>query len=226
MLIRSIGVVVPARNEEKHLPACLSAIRTSACRPGIPPVRIIVVADDSTDDTELVAAAAGAEILVLSVRNAGAARAAGFDRLTRTSTVPMRELWLATTDADSRVPPHWLDRHLQWRSDGWDAVVGTVVVEDWSAHPQDTRRRFAQHYGPSRDGHSHVHGANLGLSAAAYCRVGGFPPLAVAEDHALVMALSKSGSRIVRPGGSPVVTSARPDPRADHGFGALLCSME
>jgi glycosyltransferase involved in cell wall biosynthesis len=226
VLIRSIGVVVPARNEAKRLPACLSAIRTSACRPGMPPVRTIVVVDDSTDDTELVAAAAGAEILALRVRNAGAARAAGFDRLTRTSTVPMHELWLATTDADSRVPPHWLDRHLQWQSDGWDAVVGTVVVEDWSEHPQETRRRFAQHYGSARDGHSHVHGANLGLSATAYCRVGGFPPLAVAEDHALVMALSRSGSRIARPGGLPVVTSARRDPRVDHGFGTLLCSME
>jgi glycosyltransferase involved in cell wall biosynthesis len=225
VLIRSIGVVVPARNEEKRLPACLSAIRTSACRPGIPPIRIIVVVDDSTDDTELVAAAAGAETLSLRVRNAGAARAAGFDWLTSTSAVPMHELWLATTDADSRVPPHWLDRHLQWRSDGWDAVVGTVVIEDWSEHPHETRSRFAQHYGSSRDGHSHVHGANLGLSAAAYRQVGGFPALAVAEDHALVMALRRSGSRIARPGGLPVVTSARRDPRADRGFGSLLCSM-
>lgn len=226
MLIRSIGVVVPARNEEGRLPACLSSIRRSACRPGMPPVRIIVVVDDSTDDTELVAVAAGAEVLPLKLRNAGAARAAGFDRLTRTSSVPLHDLWLATTDADSRVPPHWLDRHLQWRSDGWDAVVGTVVVEDWSDHPPETRRRFAQDYGPSRDGHSHVHGANLGLSATAYCRAGGFPPLAVAEDHALVRALSRSGSRIARLGGLPVVTSARRDPRADHGFGTLLCSMD
>jgi glycosyltransferase involved in cell wall biosynthesis len=192
----------------------------------MPPVRIIVVVDDSTDDTARVAAAAGAEILVSNLRNAGAARAAGFDRLTRTATVPLRELWLATTDADSRVPPHWLDRQMEWRSHGWDAVVGTVVVEDWSDHRPETQRRFSQHYGPSRDGHPHVHGANLGLSAAAYCQVGGFPPVEVAEDHALVMALSRSGSRIARPGGLPVVTSARRDPRAHHGFGSLLCSMD
>jgi hypothetical protein len=65
-----------------------------------------------------------------------------------------------------------------------------------------------------------------GLSAAAYSQVGGFPPLAVAEDHALVMALKRSGSRIARPGGLPVVTSARRDPRANRGFGSLLCSMD
>jgi glycosyltransferase involved in cell wall biosynthesis len=226
VLIRSIGVVVPARNEEKRLPACLKAIRTAACRPGMPPVRIIVVADDSTDDTELVAASAGAEVLPLRARNAGAARAAGFDRLARTSSVPMHELWLATTDADSRVPSYWLDRQLQWRSDGWDAVVGTVVVEDWSEHSDETRKLFAQHYGPSRDGHAHVHGANLGISGTAFCQIGGFPALAVAEDHALVTALSRIGCRIARPGGLPVVTSARRDPRAAHGFGSLLCSLK
>jgi glycosyltransferase involved in cell wall biosynthesis len=225
VLIRSIGIVIPARNEEKRLPACLSAVKRSAGRPGMPPVRIIVVVDDSIDGSERVAAAAGAEVLPVNVRNAGAARAAGFGLLTSTSAVPLHQLWLATTDADSRVPPPWLDRHLQWQSDGWDAVVGTVVVEDWSEHSQETRRRFTEHYGPCRDGHPHVHGANLGLSAAAYCRVGGFPPEAVAEDHALVMALKRSGSRIARPGGFPVVTSARRTARAERGFGSLLCSM-
>lgn len=140
--------------------------------------------------------------------------------------MPLEALWLATTDADSRVPPDWFVRQLQCRTDGWDAVVGTVAVDDWSAHRAQTAAQFARHYGAARDEHAHVHGANLGLSAAAYRRIGGFPRLALAEDHALVAALTRCGLRIARPGDLPVVTSARRDPRAAGGFGELLCSME
>ena len=50
--------------------------------------------------------------------------------------------------------------------------------------------------------------------------------LALAEDHALVAALTRCGLRIARPGDLPVVTSARRDPRAAGGFGELLCSLE
>jgi hypothetical protein len=109
----------------------------------------------------------------------------------------------------------------------WCSGARTCTHALVTADAPDGYRLFAvQHYGPSRDGHSHVHGASLGISGTAYCQIGGFPPLAVAEDHSLVTALSRSGCRIARPGGLPVVTSARRDPRADHGFGSLLCSLE
>src|SRR5690606_39684918 len=48
------------------------------------------------------------------------------------------------------------------------------------------------------DGHPHVHGANLGVSAAAYRAVGGFPPLAAHEDQALVAALARDGFVLAR----------------------------
>lgn len=226
MLIRAIGVAVPAHDEEEKLPACLTALRIASGRPGMPPVRIVVIADACRDTTVPLARKAGAEVLEVTLRNAGAARGAGLDRLATSATVALPELWLATTDADSRVPPHWLERQLQWRSEGWDAVAGTVVVEDWSGHHHETALRFARQYGSPRDDHPHVHGANLGLSGTAYRQIGGFPPLALAEDHALVAALTRCGLRVARPGGPPVVTSARRDPRAADGFGALLASME
>jgi glycosyltransferase involved in cell wall biosynthesis len=225
VLTRAIGVAVPAHDEADHLPGCLAALRAAVGRHGVPGVRMVVVADTCGDDTPGVARRLGAEVLEVRLRNAGAARAIGLDHLVATSTVPLGELWLATTDADSRVPPDWLARQLQWRSDGWDAVAGTVVVHDWSAHPTGAARRFARHYGPSRHDHPHVHGANFGVSGAAYSQVGGFPRLPVAEDHAMVAALTRCGLRIVRAGDVPVVTSGRPDPRALGGFGSLLGSL-
>jgi hypothetical protein len=225
LLIRSIGVAVPAHNEEERLPACLAALRRATLRPGLPPARIVVVADACTDRTLVVARAAGVEVLEVTVRNAGAARAAGLDLIVATTALPLQDLWLATTDADSRVPADWLVGHAKWRADGWDAVAGTVVVDDWTPEQSPTAALFARQYGAYRDDHPHVHGANLGMSGTAYGKVGGIPRLALAEDHALVAALTRCGLSVARAGGLPVTTSGRRDPRARSGFGALLLAM-
>jgi hypothetical protein len=68
-------------------------------------------------------------------------------------------------------------------------------------------------------------GANLGMSAAAYRRAGGFSPLACHEDVALVEALIASGADVAWSSRPRVVTSARLDSRADGGFGTLLARL-
>ena len=225
MLTQTIGVAIPAHDEQELLPASLAALAVAAARPGVPPVRVVVVADSCTDDTVAVALEAGVEVLEVAVHNAGAARAHGLDTIAATSRVPLSGLWLATTDADSRVPQEWFVDQARWRAAGWDAVAGTVVVEDWSAHPAHAQQRFASRYAWTGRDHPHVHGANLSLSGIAYQSVGGFPRLALAEDHALVAALEDRGLRVARAALHPVVTSARRDPRAKDGFGTLLRTL-
>ncbi len=97
--------------------------------------------------------------------------------------------WLSCTDADSRVPEDWLVAQLAL---GADAVCGTVTVDRWSEgfEPQ-ARIRYHDAYQDS-DGHRHIHGANLGISAAAYVRAGGFEALACHEDVQLVRQLQRS----------------------------------
>jgi hypothetical protein len=68
----------------------------------------------------------------------------------------------------------------------------------------------------------HIHGANLGVSADAYVRAGGFKPLAFDEDIALVNALKATGARIAWSAAPRVRTSARLDSRACNGFGDYL----
>jgi thymidine phosphorylase len=70
-----------------------------------------------------------------------------------------------------------------------------------------------------------VHGANLGVSAEAYLRAGGFQALACSEDVALVEALKASGARIAWSAAPRVTTSARTNARARGGFGDTLLAV-
>ncbi len=205
-----IAVVVPAHNERDLLPGCLHSL-------GQGPVEIIVVADACTDDTAAVARAAGATVLVIDARNVGRARAAGMRHALRHGPAG---LWLATTDADSRVPPGWLRWHLAHFAAGADLLAGTVAVDDWSGWPVELPAAYDALYDAAPA--PHVHGANLGVSATAYLAAGGFPPVGHDEDRGLIDAVSRVGGRVVVDPSCPVATSARADGRAPLGFAAHL----
>ena len=181
-----IGVIIPAHNEEGELERCLAAIRVAAgdAALGGEPVHVMVVLDSCSDGSRaIVERHARHRVqdccvvggLVVASRNVGAARAAGAACL-----LALGARWLAFTDADTRVSPDWLVRQLELDA---DAVCGSIGVDDWSAHGAQAgfiRDHFAVTY-HDVDGHRHIHGANLGVSAAAYLRAGGFLPLAGAR---------------------------------------------
>src|SRR4029077_14222188 len=122
--IAAAGVVVPAHNEEALLPACLAALRRTASVLRVP-VHLLVVADSCSDRTAAVARAGNAKVISLQARRVGAARAAGMRELLRlTSGLDPSAVWLATTDADTVVPPEWLPRQLEYANAGWDVVLG------------------------------------------------------------------------------------------------------
>jgi glycosyltransferase involved in cell wall biosynthesis len=238
-VIRSVGVIVPAHDEQDLLPACLASVRRAAQALRGVPVHLVVVADDCRDRTVRVARRGGAAVVSIDARSAGAARAAGArEVLRRTGPLDPANVWLATTDADTLVPAYWLRQQVRHASQGWDAIVGTIQVADWSGYPPGTRALFRERYegvegvkgvegvegGAGQ--HGHVHGANLGFRASAYLRAGGFPELPTAEDHALVAALTAGGSRVLRTRALPVVTSARRESRAPHGFSHYLARLE
>jgi glycosyltransferase involved in cell wall biosynthesis len=231
-VIGAVGVVIPAHDEEDLLPSCLAAVRLAAAPLAGVPVHVVVVADACTDQTARLARAGGAAVLEIRARSVGAARAAGVEEVLRqTGPLDPAAVWLATTDADTLVPPCWLTRQLRYAEGGWDAVVGTVTVTDWQQYPAELPPLFARLYdaggtdAPGGTGHPHVHGANLGFSAAAYLAAGGFGPDRTAEDHALVSALASAGRQVLRTTTVSVVTSARRRARAPHGFSHLLAGL-
>jgi len=223
--IKAVGVVVPAHNEEALLPACLAALGQVAGRAGMP-VSVLVVADTCTDGTADVARAGGARVIAIGARNVGAARAAGMAELLRlTAGEDPAEVWLATTDADTLVPPSWLERQLRYAGQGWDVVLGTVTVADWDGHPSHVPAAFDALYEFGDGPHPHVHGANLGIRASAYLAAGGFRPLSTAEDHALLAAATEAGCSVLQASDITVETSARRWARAPLGFSHLLRTL-
>jgi glycosyltransferase involved in cell wall biosynthesis len=216
------AVVIPARNERAKLPACLRAVLTAAlCAPI--PVAIVVVLDDCDDGSCELAGRYGPDVHFVSVdvHNVGAARAVGFG-YARSLFGHDTQCWYATTDADSRVDPGWLVDQL---GAGADMVLGVVRVSDWN-HPAEVVDRYEQAYEagpPYQNGrHEHIHGANMGFSARAYWRVGGFSTLASGEDVDLVERFVAAGYCIRQDTELSVITSARAEARAPHGFAHYL----
>lgn len=213
-----IGIAVPAHNEEACIRSCLRALGHAARHPDLTgeAVEIVVVLDECSDATAVYAQACGAVTLSIRARNVGMARAVGAQALLERGA-----RWLAFTDADTMVSSSWLVDQL---SLGSDVVCGTVGVADWAPHGENApllAEHFRRTYTDDED-HSHVHGANLGVSAAAYRRAGGFEYLACSEDVALVNALIASGARVAWSAKPRVVTSARKDARAAGGFADAL----
>lgn len=228
-MIEAVGVVVPAHDEERLLPACLHSVRVALDRARLGGVatRLVTVLDACSDGSAAVVAAHRDVVPVtVSARNVGVARAAGVDALERlVRDVPPDRVWLATTDADSSVPPDWLVAQLDLAERGASAVVGTVTVTDWTGHPDSSRARWTASY-VAAERHPHVHGANLGVTLAAYRAAGGFPPIASGEDVALVHRLAELvGPALVRTAMVPVVTSSRRRGRASGGFADHLVGL-
>ncbi|MCD9097726.1 glycosyltransferase [Luteimonas fraxinea] len=214
-----IGVVIPAHNEEACIAACLASVQIAAHSDALggEEVVIVVALDRCSDGTAAIVAACGVRSVIVHDGNVGLARAAG-----AAFVIGLGARWVACTDADSRVPRDWLACQLACAA---DAFCGIVTVDDWLDYDDTVRMHFGTAE-EQRDGHPHVHGANMGFSAAMYLRCGGFPPLSAHEDVAMVDALHRAGAHIARRATPVVITSARRVARAQGGFADYLLALE
>jgi glycosyltransferase involved in cell wall biosynthesis len=235
--LRSI-VVVPARDEQDQIAACLSALTAQT----VPPeeFEVILVLDACADRTADVALRTTRDSALRMTmidgpgQGAGPARRAGMDLAAdRLLAQGCDDGLVACTDADSRPAPDWLARQLAHIDAGVRAVAGLIELdpdESRGLAPDVLRRRehnAARRLALVREedpgaGHHHFAGASIGVTAGVYRAVGGIEPVPALEDAAFAQRLADAGIAVLRADDVRVRTSARADGRAARGLAVDL----
>jgi glucosyl-3-phosphoglycerate synthase len=231
-------VVIPARDEQDTIAACLTALARQTV--GREAFETILVADACTDATETVARSTAERLgLVLSVlpgpgSGSGPARRLGMDAAAdRLEALGRSDGLIATTDADSTPSEDWLARQLVHLEQGAAVVAGLIELypDDITRLPaavrerreRDARRRLSDvTRREPRAEHHHFAGASLGVTAEVYRRVGGLDGCSALEDEAFGAKLARHGIPVARPADVRVRTSARIDGRARRGLSVDL----
>lgn len=215
-------------------------------------VTVLVLANDCADDTAAQARAlAPALPFSLAVLERalppGLAHAGGARRLTMDAGAALlaasgrSQAVLLCTDADGRAAPGWLTANLAALAAGADAVAGVAVAkpEELARLPAVVRARDERERGyaalldeiaarvdpelhdpwPRHDTHS---GASIALRLGTYRRIGGLPPVPLAEDRALFAALRRADARIRHAPEARVMVSCRLQGRASGGMADTL----
>lgn len=223
--VTRVVVAVPARDEADLLGGCLESVVASIealgrVHPGVA-CEVVVVLDGCTDDSAAVAAAFPVTVVTADGVGVGRARHLGVERGLR-AIGELDGVWVANTDADTRVPVRWLVEQVDAAARGCDLLLGTVVPVD-VADPAVARAWRAAYR--LADGHAHVHGANLGVRASVYVAAGGFGPLGAHEDVDLVHRVRALGARWHATDRTRVRTSGRVVGRVEVGFSTYLDAL-
>jgi glycosyltransferase involved in cell wall biosynthesis len=222
--LSEIVVVIPAQNEEESIERSLRSVVNSAEDPSLPPVRIVLVLDSCVDNTHDIALTFP-EVTCIEVTgmNVGRARDAGVRHALGTSDGDQHTIWVANTDADTTVSPEWLSLHARTAERGFDALIG-AVVPDLRQLDEPRARAWHRIHNPGQT-LGHVHGANFGVRASTYVRLGGFAPLTTGEDTEFVSRLRDDGVLIHETEQYPVTTSSRLTGRAAGGYAEYLTRL-
>jgi hypothetical protein len=243
------AVAIPVRDEEEHIGACLAALFGQS----EPPDHILLLLNNTTDRTAEIArrmaarARSAVRVPALHVlerdlppdqANAGTARRLAMDAA---AELVGRRGAILTTDADGRVPHHWVARNLSWLRAGMDAVCGMAAIDpvDEAAIPAhliaddaaETRyTELLDHMDSILDPrpydpwprHTHRSGASIAVSAAVYRAIGGLPQVPHGEDRALIDALDRRDCKVRHDRRLEVIVSGRVVGRADGGMAATI----
>jgi glycosyltransferase involved in cell wall biosynthesis len=161
----SLSVVIPCRNDAEMLAVCLQALSRQTRMAD----EIVVVDNDSTDDSAAVAMAAGARVVFEPRHGIISATSAGFDAASGDI--------IARLDADSIPPADWLERveAILTASGALSAVTGPGDFYDTNRFIAWLGRSvyiggYFWAVGPLL-GHSPIFGSNCAMTAGVWARI-------------------------------------------------------
>jgi cellulose synthase/poly-beta-1,6-N-acetylglucosamine synthase-like glycosyltransferase len=204
--IAMISVVIPAYNEENAIEACLEALMQQNTSQSF---EIILVNNNSTDSmvkkAKVYADRLPLKIVHETKKGRGAARKKGFD--TAAGNI------ILSTDADTIIPPHWIETMTAHLADGdIIAVTGTGKITD-RQKVLNALFNFCQPLSMRvyrlTFGHYWLSGFNFAITKDAYHKSGGFnDSLNAQEDTELAFRVKNIGKvKFVKD--IPVIMSGR-----------------
>jgi glycosyltransferase involved in cell wall biosynthesis len=182
-----VTVVIPALNEEKLIAENLQSILVQDYKN----FELIVVDNNSTDNTLKIAKSFGAKVIIESSQGVGFARQRGF--------MEAKGEIVATTDADTILPSNWLSRIVEeFKKDQnlvafgglytlYSGAITARIAITYLAYPFWLIDKFFS-------GGWSLPGANLAIRMDAFLKVGGFKTeLKLGEDANISQRLKEIG---------------------------------
>lgn len=157
-----ISVVIPAYNEEDYLSYCLTSLNKQTYKN----FEIVVIDNNSTDKTAKIAKDLGARVVKEKKQGIIPAREKGF-------TVARGEI-MARTDADTIVPPDWLEKIAQVFAQNPDLVALTGSFTSTSKLITPLLKLYTFLFvktGRLLTGHTHLHGPNMAIKKSVWKKV-------------------------------------------------------
>jgi glycosyltransferase involved in cell wall biosynthesis len=243
-------IAIPARDEAARITGCLEACAQAASRAWPVRGRILVLVNNSVDDTAARAMTwatrSDVPVDVVSCRlprdlaHAGAARRQALD-LAR--AMVGEDGVLLTTDADTRPDPDWVRANLAALDKGAALVCGRLAFDPaefnrlpptitaryrlqarWRRHAAELVARLDPDPHDPWPSHGEIGGASLAVTAQAWDRVGGLPAVSHAEDRAFARRVRAHGLPVRHDPAVRVVTSCRLTGRAAGGLADTLAA--
>jgi Glycosyltransferase like family 2 len=237
-------VAIPARDEASLIAACLGGLSVQSTAAD----DIVLVVNNTSDETVRLARNCveqlPARLHVADVTLPAHQANAGFVRrlaMEKAAEIAGPQGVILTTDADARVPPHWIARNLFWFAQGYDAVCGMVAIDpvDEAELPphlladndaETCYTRILDEIDCLADPrpwdpwprHTHRSGSSIAVRAAVYSAAGGLPNVSHSEDRKFIARLEQRDCKIRHDPGLTVTVSGRRVGRAPGGMAATI----
>jgi GT2 family glycosyltransferase len=214
-----VAVAIPVHNEAGYIEACLQALAQQTVREKFD---VVALLNNCSDGTEIVVHRLAADLpyrlqvneywLEPGLVNAGVARRLAMQHA---ASFVGKDGVLLTTDADSTVPPDWIEANLRYIDAGCDAVAGMSRMDpaDEALLPPhlaedeakvmayaamldeiDYRLNPTEHDPWPR--HTEHSGASIAVRAEMHDAVGGIAGVASGEDRQFFDALRRIDAKI------------------------------